>query len=230
MIPITDQLAMLLSTDWFLGQRTLLCPKSDESAQVVMQQKCRAIVEYLLDGASDYWQVSFKDARLRDTSDSFFTAAVESGLHDADIELLRVIANQSDSTEKEADNISLLGNLTQLLISESSSEVIIDIPEELIARIAPFFLANNVSRSVLVSLCLGSTSVWDRNIREKTTDIPDMLGDFLLTLYKQTYHFVEFWRKVVENTSSDERTQLLEWYRRAANELTMRHLEFPQWM
>jgi hypothetical protein len=230
MNPEIDKLVMLLSTDWFLEQWTLLCMKSDLPTRLAMMKKCRTIVEQLLGGASNYWEVSFEDTRLFKTYESFFAAATESKLHVSDIDFLRKIADQNQSEIEEGNNIFLLASLTQLLISDAGREVIKDVPVMTVETITPIFEVSNLSRSDIVPLCLNSNTDWDKKIRNMTPDLPDMLGDFLLSIYKQMHHFIQFWGRVVENTSLDERSQLIEWYRDTAGELMGRSLEIPKWM
>jgi hypothetical protein len=230
MKPEIDKLVMLLSTDWFLEQWTLLCMKSDLPTRLVMMKKCRTIVEQVLGGALNYWEVSFEDTRLLKTYGSFFAAATECKLHVSDINFLRKIADQNQSEIEEGNNISILASLTQLLISDTSNEVIKGVSVKTVETIAPIFGVSNLSRSDIVALCLNSNTDWDKKIRNMTPDLPDMLGDFLLSVYKQMHHFVQFWGRVVENTSLDERAQLIEWYRDTAVKLMCRSLEIPKWM
>lgn len=230
MNPVIDKLVMLLSSDWFLGQWTLLCMKSDLPARLAMMQKCRAIVAQILGGALNYWEVSFEDTRLLKTYESFFAAATECKLHISDIDFLRKIADQDQLGIEEGNHISMLASLTQLLISDSSKEVRKDISVETVETIAPIFATLDVSRSDIVPLCLNSNTDWDKKIRNLTPDLPDLLGDFLLGVYEQMHHFIQFWALVVENISPDARAQLIEWYCDTALELIGRDLEIPKWM
>lgn len=227
---IIDQLAMLLSTDWFLGQSALFGMKSDVPAREAMKEKCRDVVLRLFDGESDYWLVSFEDARIRNTYDRFFSAAVESKLHTSDIEFLRQIADQTQSEMKEADNTLLLKSLTQLLVSDSSSEVVKNLSSEVVATIASTFAAASINEMDFVSVCLGSNTDWDKKIRGMTPGLPEYLADFASDICERMLHFVQFWRQLNEKISSDERAQLLGWYSDTALELTKRSLEIPRWM
>jgi hypothetical protein len=227
---IIDQLAMLLSTDWFLGQWTLFGMKSDVPAREAMKEKCRTIVSQLFNGESDYWLVSFEDARIRNTYDSFFSAAVESKLHTSDIEFLREIADQTQGEMKEANNTSLLKSLTQLLVSDSSPGVVKNLSSEVVAAIASTFAATSVNEVDFVPLCLISNTDWDKKIRDMTSGLPEYLADFASDVCERMLHFVQFWRQLNEKISLNERAQLLEWYSDTALELTKRNLEFPRWM
>lgn len=227
---IIDQLAMLLSTDWFLGQWIIFGMKSDMPARETMKEKCRTIVLQLFDGESDYWLVSFEDTRIRSTYDSFFSAAIESKLHISDIEFLREIADQTQIEMKEASNISLLKSLTQLLVSEPSPEVVKNLSSEVVAEIASAFVAASVNEMDFVAPCLNSNTDWDKKIREMTSGLPEYLADFASDVCERTQYFVQFWRQLNEKFSSKERAQLLEWYSDTAFELTKRNLEFPRWM
>ena len=67
-------------------------------------------------------------------------------------------------------------------------------------------------------------------MRDLTPDMPDLLGDFLISIYKETHHFFRFWSWVAENVSLDERVKLLEWYCKTAFELMGRRLEIQKWL
>ena len=229
MNPIADKIAMLLSTDWFLDQWNEMGMISDSNARIAMQAKCREIVEQIFEGATDYWQVSFEDVRIRSTQSLLLAATRECKLEACDVELLMRIVNQTPAEVDEANSISLLESLTQLLLSGGGDEEAA-LPGGLVVSIEKSFSYPTMERADIVVRCLNSDTDWDKKIRGLTPDLPDLLGDFFLSLYKQMHHFRQYWVAVVEKISTEERLLLLEWYRVAALKLTGRDLHMPQWM
>lgn len=204
--------------------------QSEIPTREALKEKCRHIVDRLFNGESDYWGVSFQDERILDTYNRFFSAAAECKLNVSDIYFLRQIADQTEVEMTEADNVSLLNSLTQLLVSDSSPEVVKNLSPELVATVVSVFTGSGMNEVDFVSLCLNSTTDWDRKIRDMTSGLPDYLATFAKAIYGQRHHFIQFWGMLVENTSLDERAQLIRWYRGTAFELTGRALETPNWI
>ena len=224
---IVDQISMLLSADWFLGHWELFGLQSGPLARETMKEKCRIIVRQIYNGESDYWMVSFEEVRLQVTREAFFSAINESHLHSADAKFLRQLVDRTQGEIKDADSVSLMHSLTQLLISDTSDEVVKKLPPELVKTVAILFSVAGDDIN-LVSLSLDSQTEWDSGLRKMTPGLPEYLADFALTIYEQTHSFVRFWAKVVASTSLDERKELLDWYQETALELTTRNLELPQ--
>lgn len=230
MTQIIDQLAMLLSTDWFAEKWYLFGMRSDLPAREAMRQKCRAIVSQLFDGEIDYWLISFDDTRIRSTYTSFFAAAIDSGLHASDVEFLRQIADQTPAEVKESENTALLKSLTDLLVSDSSPDVAKNLTGKVIATVISTYAATSVIDVDFVARCLNSNTDWDIKLRNMTSGLPEYLADFATDICEQRHHFVQFWARLVERISENERKGLLQWYENTALELTKRSLEFPSWM
>ncbi|WP_211443569.1 hypothetical protein [Collimonas humicola] len=225
MNPITDKIAMLLSTDWFFGKWHLWGLQSAEDVRRSMQQRCRSIVLDLLAGESDYWEVSFTEERLRRTFDDFFVAATESKMLGKDIDFLRQVASETVLESQEMSDISLLEILTQMLVSDLDSASKSGMPRELISKIAMFF--EDLSVSGVISECENPKSDWDKKIRDATADMPTRLGDFLLAVREQRHHFIQFWERLVATTSREERNQLRIWYNNAAFDLFGSQVDLP---
>jgi hypothetical protein len=230
MTQIIDQLAMLLSTDWFAGKWCQFGMKSNSQIREAMKKKCRAIVSQLLDGESDYWSISFDDGRIRRTYDSFFSAATDSKLDASDIEFLRQIADQTPVEIKESETIALLNSLTELLVADSSPEVAKNLSEDTITIVISIYTATSMIDIDFVALCVNSNTDWDMKLREMTSGLPEYLADFATDICEQRSHFVQFWAQLVENISENELKNLRQWYSNTALELTQRNLEFPRWM
>lgn len=228
MTQIIDQLAMLLSTDWFTEKWHLFGMRSDLPTRQAMKQKCRTIVSKLFDGESDYWLISFDDARIQSTYTDFFSVATDCKLHAADVEFLRQIADQTPAEIKEFESTALLNSLTELLVSDSSPDVAMNLSDGVIATVTSTYAATSLIDVDFVALSLNSNKDWDIKIRNMTSGLPEYLADFATDICEQRHHFVQFWARLVEKLSEDERKELLQWYEDAALELTKRGLEFPR--
>lgn len=218
-----DKIVMLLSTDWFFGKWHLWGLQSPESVRRSMQQRCRSVVLDLLAGESNYWEISFSEDRLRRTFDDFLVAAAESNLLEKDIDFLRQVASETVLESQIMEDISLLEILTQMLVSDSSSQSAMS--KELISKITMLF--EDTSVSGVIAECENPKSDWDKKIRDATADLPARLGDFLLAVREQRHHFIRFWERLVATTSKEERNQLRAWYHNTSLELFGSHMELP---
>jgi len=227
---VIDQVVMLFSTDWFLSQWSAFGLQVDEAAQKAMQKKCRGIVDQIFGGESDYWQISFDDARLLETRKRLFSAAKECRLSESDIEVITKIADREDEGGDGEVTVNLLWSLTQLLASSFQDGAEDQIPRDLASKISAALLACEEVERDFVSLCLESNTDWDKRIRESTSGLPEYLGDFATGIYVQFHQFVKFWNEIKEIATPSERGVLIKWYEGASLELTGGNLEPPKWL
>ncbi len=205
-----DDIAMLLSTDWFFKRWGLWDLKSNNLANKSMQQMCRSIVLDLLDGESNYREVSHTEIRVRRTYEKFFIATSDCKLLESDVEFLRQVANETSDESKDLEFVTYLEILTQMIISDQESSVGSGISASLISKIAPFF-EDDLSDEIIV-LCENPRTEWDRKISKATSDLPARLGDFALSVRKQRIHFAQFWSKIRAVTTMEERKLICNWY------------------
>ncbi|MGC5802064.1 hypothetical protein SNK19_10350 [Ralstonia pseudosolanacearum] len=227
---IIDQAVMLFSTDWFLSQWSAFGLQADEAARKAMQKKCRSIVDQIFGGESDYWQISFDDGRLLETRKRIFSAAKECRLSEADIEIVGKIVDWDGEGENEEATVSLLWSLTQLLVSSFQDDAEDQIPRDLASKISAALFACEQGERDFVSLCLESSTDWDKKIRASTSGLPEYLGDFATGIYVRLHQFVRFWNKVKETVALSERDILIKWYEGASLELAGVNLEPPKWL
>jgi hypothetical protein len=221
-----DQLAMLLSTDWFLNFWPSLGLQSPLASRLKMKDRCRDIVVDFFAGESDYWLVSFDDSRIRSTYDSFFAAAAAVKLIGRDVEFLRRIANQTATDLADAEQNELLESLTQLLVSDRDPDVIKHLPLHLIETVSLIYLDIKNANVDFVSFSMRSGTKWDQQIRNMTSGLPEYLADFASSLTSQTMSFPKFWGALTNNIASQSELQLLiRWYEETAMELVNRQLE-----
>ena len=63
----SDDLVMLLSTDWFLPYWFVLGIGAEDERKVCVKEGCRKIVKQIMSGAREYWHVSFSEERISET-------------------------------------------------------------------------------------------------------------------------------------------------------------------
>jgi hypothetical protein len=90
---------MLLSTDWFLPYWAAIGLRIAVEKRNFMQQGCRQVVEQMIDGAEQYYFISFALDRLETTRDSFWQLISKARLDDEAISEIRKLLspNSEDS-------------------------------------------------------------------------------------------------------------------------------------
>jgi len=210
-----DQIAMLLSTDWFADKWHLLGIQSDLLRCQKMKQKCRGLVDDLFGNELDYWLVSFEEVRIESTRKKFFSATVECSLEAQDIDRFNRILEDS---EWEMNDASILENLTRLLSANPDDETLEGLPRRLAEKVANIWAKVDAPIDLKAELN-ASTTQWDLDIQKRTPGLPEYLGDFAISVCSKLSFFQQFWSHAMQNISKDERDKLLSWYRRMAQEL-----------
>lgn len=216
-----DQLCMLLSTDWFEDKWHLLGVQASRSSCREMQQRCRRIVAELFGGKEDYWLVSFEDDRLRKTYELFFSAAGRSSLEKPDIDRFKSILDDSSTGMAK---MSLIENLTLLLIAKSDDEVLRGLPRALADKVASI-VARQDEPPDLISEMNASTTPWDLGMQKRTSGLPEYLGDFAVSSCSKLSGFGQTWSHLMKELSKEDKARLIAWYREMGKELTGQDIE-----
>ena len=217
-----DQVAMLLSTDWFANKWYVFGIESNSSSCQKLKMECRVIVDELFSEEKEYWLVSFDDDRIEKTRKMFFSAVSHSSMDKQDVDRLTRIVEKSESEMKEA---SLLENLTALLSSNPDDEILGKLPRSLAEKVT--VICSEGQRPVdLQSALHSSTSQWDLEIAKRTPGLPEYLADFADGVRREVGFFQQSWARLMTQLSSEERDKVLSWYRQMALELAGVQISF----
>src|SRR4051794_19303098 len=74
---MTDELIILLSTDWFLPYWTRVGANVGEAKKQCIQQGCRKIVSQMIGDAHRMYQADFSEERKRETDAEFSSLLIE---------------------------------------------------------------------------------------------------------------------------------------------------------
>ncbi|MES2296716.1 MAG: hypothetical protein V4582_06710 [Pseudomonadota bacterium] len=225
-----DQVVMLLSTDWFREHWALLGIRADAGKIKKLQSLCREIVCDMLSGEESYWMISFDDARIQNTTQQFERALKDVKLDQSSSSIVRSFTSPANADVSEVDVVSLLENLTLLLMSDDDEDVRKNISPELLKVIRATFEISNLSQVDFIKVCVNSQTEWDCRMRSLTNDLPEYLADFAASLHEQTIQFVKFWTQLSLRTSTEDRLKLLAWYEETSIELTGARPSFPNWL
>jgi hypothetical protein len=175
----------------------------------------------------EHWLVSFSDERLRNTLRGFLAAAQRAGLSPEAIGHLSARMADNGEHPYSSEKASLWGSLTELILSESSTEYLPTLNSELTRKISDAWSASNLDDIDFSAKCSSSSTQWDEYIRSVTPDIPTMLGDYVAVEVLGKDRFAYFWHSLLKNLSSIEKSQLNNWYTHAARELVGEEFTLP---
>jgi hypothetical protein len=221
-----DRLVMLLSSDWFRSHWHDIGLMAAVAEQEQLVQHCRDIVQQMMDGQTEYWNISFEKSRISDTYNRFFDAAERCKLDRHDLEILRSVADENIflATGSGGSEVLLL-SLTQLFVQDSSfriengGELSAKLIEKLSAicdaKVAPDFRL----------LCQASTTSWDHLLRMMTPDLPDHLGDFAELIFNQIDESSRIWAQISSTLNDEDQELLANLYSKMAEDLAGQRID-----
>lgn len=225
-----DRLVMLLSSDWFRAHWHDIGLMATVGEQEQLAQHCRDIVRRMMDGQTEYWNISFEESRILDTYNRFFDAVEKCKLDQHDLEMLRSVADESIflATGSGGSEVLIL-SLTQLFVQDSSfriengGQLSTKVIEKLSAicdtKVAPDFRL----------LCQASTTRWDQVLRMLTPDLPDHLADFAELLFNQIDESRRIWAQISSTLNGEDQELLANLYSKMAEDLAGQRIDLRRW-
>lgn len=205
-----DQLAMLLSTDWFLPHWALLGIDAGSNA-IALQQACRHIVRDLIGQASDYYLISFTDKRIAATRDALVRAAVECSLPTAGATRIEQICTPKPYRDEQQKTAWVLFDVV-------GPELLHDQQLEPSIRTALIGVQHwfKFDPELLERQCLESRTQWDSYIRLLTPEQPSTLCDVVCAglIVEAQFAFV------LDQLTTEERNSLLNLCRKRRSQIT----------
>jgi hypothetical protein len=218
-----DKLVMLLSADWFFYHWQLIGIFTVDGTKSFVQKGCREIVKQIMSGATQYWETSFSEARVKETQ-----------------AMLNALLKRSDLAEVTTSRITGLFLRPESFIDEGTRWLLVSMTEQLLdgAANAPQDATiiealrrewnqwQKVDEIDFNKLCLTSATPWDLYLRNTTSDLPAMLADYVCAIASQS-KFEVLWGFINVSLTVKQRHELLAWYRAKGQSLTGEPLRLP---
>jgi hypothetical protein len=170
---MVDMVAMLLSTDWFLPYWSVIGIEATNQKRCV-QEGCREVVQQSINGAANYYLVSFSDERLEVTRQSMRALAKKCGLGES---AETSFGNLVDS-EPERDQFYKGAWLFRTLVDKLVKDDRLDASTRLVLERTR--TEDQATDDVdFEQICEQSTSAWDNYIRSLTPEVPTSLANLL---------------------------------------------------
>ncbi len=209
---MTDELIMLLSTDWFLSCWAEIGIDISEEKKICVQQGCRKIVAQILGDAESKFMSDFSNERMRETEARLLTLLQEC---DADAELSQTRkewANLSDQERNAAWSCARRNTaILRGMVSESGPFLDFAIRAELTKRWKEY----DVDASAYRDACLNSKTDWDLRAQVAWNGPEVLVGQLRSVL--QYRRLRKFWNQLRQRLTQQQLHDLVSWYR-AMNE------------
>lgn len=219
-----DQLAMLLSTDWYLPFWSSAGVLVSDSAKICVQRACREVVAELIGSAAQYWLVDFSPTRVNETL-NHLQASVER-CKVASFARLRIVSLAKNEPAPSMDSATkwLINELTTALVAGTQSSDMLS--KQIVRDLRGLIESLKDEPHNFQSACLMSYSEWDVHIRNLTPDLPSYLANYAAGI-GDTDKFSIIWSFINSEFRQDARVELFKWYKTAALSLTGSELRLP---
>jgi hypothetical protein len=210
-----DKLVMLLSSDWFLPYWRVIGVFGDEKEKHSLHDGLREIVQQVMSGASQYWDIDFGVERVKKTHS-----------------MLDALLKKCRLPQSAVDRINRLVSGDESPIDDGTRWLLVSITEQLLDGSVPQAPALDADikealRQVWIDsdavdfteLCLASRSGWDQYLRTITPDLPATLADYVSAIANQS-KFEVLWGFINAKLTAKARHELLSWYRSMGHALT----------
>lgn len=210
----TDDLSILLSTDWFLQAWGYCGLQSPPQAAAAMSAQCRKIVENFVGGNDRYWDVEYSLQRMNETERQFLQAMSNARLVAHDCNTLSGIIHGRTSCQEVPGNTYLIHSLLTLLVSDAGEEK--DLRDGITpAMFAVIHAALNRSAddnySEIISISTQANSEWDGWVARITSEIPGLLLNTARDVCDYNGSVGMLWGYLRSNMSNAEMSALVRW-------------------
>jgi hypothetical protein len=205
---MTDDLIMLLSTDWFLPHWADIGIDLAEDRRIGIQQGCRQIINQILNGAESLFYCNFSEERKEETRSKF-------------LELLRAWNAEAEVTATYQEwlglsrpDLNAAWTCSHLNQKISLGDIPIDIPEldrEVRAAVLKVWDQYALKPSTFRDICLNSKTEWDAYTRTALGE-PSSLASQLHRVLLD-HRLREFWIHLSQSLTSHQLQDLVSWYR-----------------
>lgn len=207
-----DDLAMLLSTDWFFGAWGVLGLSSTSTDRLAIREGCRRIVSGVLAECDSYWDADFSPARLEKTALQLIGLFGSLSLDDHDHRIITKLTYGTSDLGDLGLDASLITNLIWSLVSEyrTNEEMQTAISKSAFDRIEETASTLDVEEFI-VQLGGAQSTEWDERLRLATPDNPTHLIDVAREMSRRIDAFPKLWNHLRELLSEQEFASLCAW-------------------
>jgi len=212
---MTDELLILLSTDWFLPYWGNIGIVVDDATKNCIHEGSRRIVSKFVGDAQRMFEVDLTDRRKQETRGSVITLLRQCG---AEQELSAIFEEWASKTEKDRSTVWNFFNLNQIAVSNPSPHGYPEIGVAIRAKLARVWEIFDFEFAQIRKACLSSTTDWDRRIHVILGGAATLSELLVNALRSRTLH--DFWRRLRLELSSEEARTLTAWYRDMTTAMT----------
>jgi len=205
---MTDELIMLLSTDWFLPYWNEIGITIVDEKKIGIREGCREIVHQILNGADSLFMIDFSDQR-RQKTDAKFRALLQTW--DAAAEVSDTWKEWANLSHEELTKAWACSHLNLKLSSGDVPEGCLHLDPDVRAEVIRTWEKYALKSSRFRDVSLGSKTEWDIHIGKlfgKPNLLPSQLRKVLLD-----HRLRGFWADIRERLTSQQLQELGMWYR-----------------
>jgi hypothetical protein len=212
---MTDELIILLSTDWFLAYWQRIGIDLAGAKKICIQQGCRTIVSLMVGNANRMYQVDFTEERKRKTDAEFSSLLIECN---SDEELTATRKEWENRTDKDNNAGWSWYHLNQIICSPRVEERFPVLSEDVRSCVSDVWKQYDFRESDTRASCSSSFSEWDVRIHSVLGG-PDTLHA-LLNHVLRDHKLQAFWDRLQERLTAVQLLKLIDWYREATIAMT----------
>jgi hypothetical protein len=205
----TDDIALLLSTDWFLQVWGECGLQSPVEAAVAMKKECRSIVQGFVGENDSFWDVEYSLPRMKETEHQLINAMRVSRLIASDQEVFSDLIHGNTARRDTHGDASLILNLLNMLVADAERD------KEMLDGITPTMLAKvkvELGRSTDYSGIVAQLhSEWDKWVASITSEIPELLTNVARDVHDYNGPVGTLWGRLRSSMTDLEMASLEQW-------------------
>jgi hypothetical protein len=205
---MTDELIILLSTDWFLPYWQRIGVDLVEASKGCVQQGCRKIVSQMIGDADWMWQVDFSERRKHETDASFGALLRECASEE---ELIATRKEWGSRTAKDNNATWNWFHLNQIICSPRVGQEYPVLDAEIHSCVTDIWRLFDFKESDICDACSSSTADWDVRIHSVLGGAATLFG--LLNKVLRDHSLQAFWNRLQGSLTSEQLRNLIFWYR-----------------
>jgi hypothetical protein len=204
---MTDELILLLSTDWFLPHWSEIGIDIAEAKKLAIQLGCRKIIDEILEGAESFFLCDFSEERIQETKGEFLELLRRC---DAVVESSAAFDMWANLTHRESTSAVMVSSLNREVDSTEESGRGPQLPSHIRTEVKNTWDTYALDPTIFREVCLNSETVWDvraQRLLNSPQSLVNQLWSFLLGRRVRS-----FWEKLRERLTREELMELVSWY------------------
>lgn len=205
---MTDELIILLSTDWFLPYWQRIGVDLVETNKSCIQQGCRRIVSQMVGNADRMYQVDFSEQRKIETDASFGALLLECV---SEGELMAAREEWGSRTDKDNRATWNWFYLNQTICSPRVEERFPTLASDIRSCVSDIWRLYDFREADIQGACSSSTTDWDVRIHSILGGAATLFG--LVNHVLRDHRLQAFWNQLLGRLTPEQLGNLLFWYR-----------------